>query len=144
MEYILQIPLSIHGEKDELIWHYTPKGYFKVSSAYRLVVHQNMENHVGGSSGPSNWSLIFCLPLQHKIKIFAWQLCYNVVFARLKPIFAAITYWRMTPIYFYTVTLLKLLGHTRNSFLLGCTGKPPRGSISFICSTIILLEIIKW
>ncbi|KAL0347171.1 UNVERIFIED_CONTAM: hypothetical protein Scaly_1733100 [Sesamum calycinum] len=35
---ILTIPISIHGEEDLMVWHYSRNGYFSVRSAYHLAM----------------------------------------------------------------------------------------------------------
>lgn len=72
VDFILQIPISISGGRDQLIWHYTPKGLFPISSAYRLAVRKHMEQQPGVSFGLSDWLLFWHLPILPKIKIFTW------------------------------------------------------------------------
>ena len=47
---ILNIPLSSCLPHDTLVWAYTPKGRFKVRSAYKLVVIEFLVESTAGSS----------------------------------------------------------------------------------------------
>lgn len=152
VDLILQIPLTLNGGSDQIIWHYTPKGIFIVSSSYRLAVQTSMARQASGSSGKLDWLLLWHLQIPPKIKIFAWQLCHNAlamgviysdaVFDPLLHVVGVIIRWRMTPTYSCNVTTCMRFGKTRISFLLVCCGRHIRGSIYFVCLRICRTLII--
>lgn len=72
---ILNIPLSVRLPHNRLMWAYTPKGQFTVSSAYKLVVVENLEEGTAGASDDDTqkmfWRRLWGLNLPNKIKSFA-------------------------------------------------------------------------
>ncbi|KAI7986321.1 putative ribonuclease H protein [Camellia lanceoleosa] len=79
---ISAIPISLAGQGDFLVWHYTKLGIYEVHSDYQLA----LEDHpFRGSSGASSltqppkhfWKLIWALPVPPKIRNFWWRVCCN-------------------------------------------------------------------
>ena len=81
---ILSILLSARLLEDKLVWVYTPKGKFTVSSAYKLTFFFDfaegcMEGFSNGESHKSFWRRIWRLHLPNKMKSFAWRVCHNII-----------------------------------------------------------------
>lgn len=76
-EAILNIPLNPLGAEDALIWNYTPKGYFSVSSAYRLGFQEKPSLVAGNSNDFTPWRVIWNCQLPPKVRLFAWKLCHR-------------------------------------------------------------------
>ena len=82
---ILSIPLSHRLPLDRLVWVYTPKGHFSVSSAYKVALSLK-DNFASVNGGPFNtqnarlfWRTIWQLHIPSKIQSFTWRACKNVL-----------------------------------------------------------------
>ena len=90
---ILGIPLSSRCPMDRLIWAYTSKGHFTVSSAYK-VAFSSISNPSPVGSNKQNcrkfWKSLWGLNIPNKVKNFAWQACHNIL-----PTKANLCYWKI-------------------------------------------------
>lgn len=76
---IQQIPLSLCGAKDQLIWSQEKHGHFSVKSAYKL---SQMAVECSKATAESShvrqdnremWTRMWKLPVKPKVKIFLWK-----------------------------------------------------------------------
>lgn len=80
---ILQIPLSMLGVKDKLIWMYSNNGLYSVSSAYSLLARQKSQPAIQPESSchraqeQQMWKRIWALPIKGKVKHFLWRACHK-------------------------------------------------------------------
>ncbi|KAK4403141.1 putative ribonuclease H protein [Sesamum angolense] len=82
-EAILQIPLSISGGPDLLIWHYSNNGLFSVRSAYHLALSSFLASNAGTSDGRPRykklWKSIWQAKVPSKAKVFIWRAIRNAL-----------------------------------------------------------------
>ncbi|KAK4398115.1 putative ribonuclease H protein [Sesamum angolense] len=82
-EAILQIPLSISGGPDLLIWHYSNNGLFSVRSAYHLALSYFLASNAGTSDGRPRykklWKSIWQAKVPSKAKLFIWRAIRNAL-----------------------------------------------------------------
>ncbi|KAL0293788.1 UNVERIFIED_CONTAM: putative ribonuclease H protein [Sesamum calycinum] len=82
-EAILQIPLSISGGPDLLIWHYSNNGFFSVRSAYHLALSSSFASTAGTSDGRPRykklWKSIWQAKVPNKAKVFMWRAIRNAL-----------------------------------------------------------------
>ena len=85
---ILSLPISVETE-DFLAWHPDPNGKFSVKSAYVLGTksrdHQNSrDTSTSYAEGRDfDWSKIWKLNVQNKIKMFVWRMAHNALQVKL-------------------------------------------------------------
>lgn len=77
IEVIWKIPICTGGGADTWVWHYTTRGRFTVSSAYKVGLAKALEQLPSYSYPCSEWRLIWNCKNLPKVKLFAWQLCHN-------------------------------------------------------------------
>lgn len=82
--------LSACLPKDKLVWEFTPKGKFTISSAYKLAISDFAQGCMEGTSNRENHKIFWCkiwrLHLPNKTKSFAWRVCCNIIPTKAKPI----------------------------------------------------------
>ncbi|CAN6571798.1 unnamed protein product [Malus baccata var. baccata] len=88
---ILSIPLSKHGMRDRLVWHYSKNGEYTVRTGYGVALGL-MENGDLGKKGrgmPSSapslthvWNKIWKFEVPNKMKFFIWKCCNNALAVR--------------------------------------------------------------
>jgi hypothetical protein len=82
---IMQIKASTRNEEDFVSWFPEKNGVFTVKSAYRLVLHHEMQNQDRGATslrpdGASpSWKLIWRCPVPPKVKMLAWRISRNAL-----------------------------------------------------------------
>ena len=79
---ILGIPFSSKCPIDRLIWAYTSKGHFTVSSAYKVALSSISNPSLEGSNGQNCrkfWKFLWGLNVPNKFKNFAWWACHNIL-----------------------------------------------------------------
>ena len=67
---------------DRLIWAYTSKGHFTVSSAYKVALSSISNPSLEGSNGQNCrkfWKFLWGLNVPNKVKNFAWWACRNIL-----------------------------------------------------------------
>ncbi|KAL0404192.1 UNVERIFIED_CONTAM: putative mitochondrial protein [Sesamum radiatum] len=79
-DLILKIPLSLNGDPDLLVWHFSCNGMFSVQSAYHLALSRSV---VAGTSGNARskvmWSSIWQSHTPNKVKVFMWRAIRNLL-----------------------------------------------------------------
>ncbi|KAJ7969151.1 Reverse transcriptase zinc-binding domain [Quillaja saponaria] len=77
-EAIQSIFMSITGGEDKLIWHFTPRCIYTVSSGYQLLTNSIRDNKL-----PTiDWKKIWDRQVPHKVKTFMWRLVHDNVATR--------------------------------------------------------------
>ncbi|KAL0010578.1 hypothetical protein SO802_005686 [Lithocarpus litseifolius] len=88
-DVIKGIPLSSCLLANKLIWAEAPNGKFSVRSAYRVAMRLSKPVNQGTSSERSHlrlfWKRIWDLPLPHKVRHFAWQVCRDILPTKVNP-----------------------------------------------------------
>jgi hypothetical protein len=85
MEHILQIKPSTRNEKDFVAWFLDKRGLFSVRSAYRMMLHWEMQRHDRGATSARpdgcdpTWRLIWKCPVPPKVKSLAWRIGQNAL-----------------------------------------------------------------
>ena len=78
----LGIPLISKCPIDRLIWAYTSKGHFTVSSAYKVAFSSISNPSLEGLNGQNCrkfWKFLWGLNVPNKVKNFAWWACRNIL-----------------------------------------------------------------
>ncbi|KAL0316509.1 UNVERIFIED_CONTAM: putative mitochondrial protein [Sesamum radiatum] len=79
-ELILQIPLSLTGELDLIVWRYTRNGMFSVCSAYHLALALSSSAGPSGKRWPKHvWRAIWQSHILNKAKLFTWRAIRNIL-----------------------------------------------------------------
>lgn len=74
---ILKIRIPQVQRSDRLMWNASQDGVYTVKSAYHFWQSQTVSfDQVQHSSG---WKKLWQLPLPHKVKIFLWRFCKNII-----------------------------------------------------------------
>lgn len=80
---ILGIPRSNRHANDRMIWAYTPKGIFTVSSAYKVALATSSSTPTVGASNTTEtktfWRTFWSLGIPNKLKTFAWRACRDIL-----------------------------------------------------------------
>ncbi|KAJ7964323.1 Reverse transcriptase zinc-binding domain [Quillaja saponaria] len=75
---ISNIPLSVTGRDDKLIWHFTPRCIYTVSSGFQVLT-----SHTSNYRLPTlDWKTIWNRKILHKLKVFMWWLVHDSVAVR--------------------------------------------------------------
>ncbi|KAL0420647.1 UNVERIFIED_CONTAM: hypothetical protein Slati_3087600 [Sesamum latifolium] len=73
-ELILQIPLSLVGTSDLLVWHYSSNDLFSIKSGYHLALSLASS---AGISGPrwcrNTWRVVWQANIPNKVQVFLWR-----------------------------------------------------------------------
>lgn len=77
VDSILRVPLLPSVSKDARIWGPSPNGEYAVKSAYHLCMNNIVDSQPMQVDG--KWSLIWRLQVPHKVGIFLWQLCRDIL-----------------------------------------------------------------
>ena len=76
-EAILSIPIPQRTVRDRVVWTHSTDGAYTAKHAYRFWYDAHFgDNGIPQSTG---WKSIWHLQLPHKIKVFVWRFCRNVV-----------------------------------------------------------------
>ncbi|KAJ7980357.1 Reverse transcriptase zinc-binding domain [Quillaja saponaria] len=63
------------GRDDKLIWHFTPRCIYTVSSGYQV-----LNSHTSDNRLPTlDWKTIWDRKIPHKLKVFLWRLMHDGV-----------------------------------------------------------------
>lgn len=82
-QQILQLPISLCGMPDKLIWRLERNGRFSVRSAYHTAHQLNIgrkakaETSHAGEQQRSLWQKFWKLPIKNKLKHFGWKCFYG-------------------------------------------------------------------
>ena len=75
-ERIKSLPVSLHVDRDLLIWPWTPDGVYSDKSAYQILANDSLLSQAGpsnpGASKPL-WNGIWKLKAPNKVKHFMWR-----------------------------------------------------------------------
>ena len=75
VERIKSLPVSLHADRDLLIWPWTPDGVYSDKSAYQILANDSLLSQAGpsnpGASKPL-WNGIWKLKAPNKVKHFMW------------------------------------------------------------------------
>lgn len=84
-EAIVQLPVSIMGEKDKLIWRHSKHGNYTVTSTYWWLAHQRdsfdqqPKSSLFRSQEKTMWKRLWGLPVKGKIKHFIWRAYHQIL-----------------------------------------------------------------
>ncbi|KAL0390869.1 UNVERIFIED_CONTAM: putative mitochondrial protein [Sesamum calycinum] len=79
-DLILQLPLSLVGSVDLLVWHYSKNGLFSVRSAYHLALSMSVKASSSGTCWPPQlWHKVWQAPAPNKAKLFIWRAIRNIL-----------------------------------------------------------------
>ena len=73
---IKSMPVSLHTDRDALIWPWTPDGDYSVKSAYLILANESFLSQAGSSNPEASkplWNGIWRLKVLNKVKQFLWQ-----------------------------------------------------------------------
>lgn len=74
---ILSIPIPQRSTRDRLVWSSSITGIYTAKEGYRFWQKQANDSHnIQQSRG---WQKIWSLLIPHKIKIFIWRFCHNIL-----------------------------------------------------------------
>jgi hypothetical protein len=76
------MPIVDDVEEDKRIWNFTPHGEYIVSSAYRYIMENLVDNtylHVKG-----NWTKLWHLKVPQKVKVFLWRVAHGCLPTRYR------------------------------------------------------------
>ena len=82
VEYIKLTSLRGRESQDKLVWSGTKMGGFLVQSAYKLGIEIQKKEKCGSSSSlrwSSFWKKLWSAKVPHKIRIFMWRACSNIL-----------------------------------------------------------------
>ncbi|CAN0878470.1 Putative ribonuclease H protein At1g65750 [Linum grandiflorum] len=78
-EEVLAMPI-VGGEEDSVVWQYSKNGTYSVRSAYRLLLDTCVS--MDGLRVEGDWTTLWSLPMQPKIKHFIWRASREVLATR--------------------------------------------------------------
>ena len=75
-QMLKSMPVSLHTDRDALIWPWTLDGVYSVKSAYRILANESLLSQAGSSNPEASkplWNGIWRLKVPNKVKHFLWR-----------------------------------------------------------------------